>query len=96
MWPAIVPGIVQDSFEEHEVEYFSYVVHINLKLNIIEHFWDEVERLIGHLDPISHYYKMLVIKLKSQILQTLNQNLVEFMPRKINPVSKANGDPTKY
>ena len=92
--------IVKDWFAEHDRDFTLLPwPPQSPDLNPIEHLWDEVERVIRHLDPPPSNLTLLnsaLLQAWSQIPQKTYQHLVESMPRRIKAVIKAKGGPTTY
>lgn len=68
-------------------------------LNPIEHLWDVLERRVRARRPHPKNKGELIIALKEEWLnidQSILENLVDSMPRRIEAVIKSKGYPTKY
>ncbi len=68
-------------------------------LNPIEHLWDMVEREIRIMDVQLTNLQQLrdaIMSIWTKISEERFQHIVESMPRRIKPVLKAKGGPTRY
>jgi len=68
-------------------------------LNPIEHLWDVLERQVRARNPHPKNKDELALALTEEWLnidQTILENLVDSMPRRVDAVIKSRGYPTKY
>jgi len=68
-------------------------------LNPIEHLWDVLERQVRARNPHLKNKDELALALTEEWLnidQTILENLVDSMPRRVDAVIKSRGYPTKY